>query len=263
MKRAMIGTALGLALAAQALAQEAAPSPWSGNMTVASQYVSRGFRQTWGQPALQGGVDYASPSGWFAGTWASTVSPYFVEGGHVEWDLYGGYAGSRGDLNYKAGLYYYRYPGAEVSATQTSLNYGELVLGIDWHDWSLDYSLTVTRDYFGYNSQTLGMGQRSHSRGSGYLSAGRRFDLGDGYALALHYGWQRVNHFTEYNWTDASVGVSRNFGGFDVTASYARGWNSAGLFRDYTTGVPDERGRIRSSNPLAGTWFLTVGRVFP
>jgi uncharacterized protein (TIGR02001 family) len=259
----MVGAALGLTLAAQTHAQEAAPSAWSGNITVASQYVSRGFRQTWGQPALQGGIDYASPSGWFAGTWASTVSPYFVEGGHVEWDIYGGYAGSRGDLNYKAGLYYYRYPSAEVSATRTSLNYGELVLGIDWYDWSLDYSLTVTRDYFGYNSQTLGIGQRSHSRGSGYLSAGRRFDLGNGYTLALHYGWQRVNHFTRYNWTDASVGVSRNLGGFDITASYARGWNGAGLFRDYSTGVPDGWGRIRSSNPLAGTWFFTVGRVFP
>jgi uncharacterized protein (TIGR02001 family) len=262
MRWAVVGAALGLTLAVQTHAQEVAPSAWSGNITVASQYVSRGFRQTWGQPALQGGIDYASPSGWFAGTWASTVSPYFVEGGHVEWDLYGGYAASHGDLHYKAGLYYYRYPGAEVSATRTSMNYAEVVLGIDWRNWSLDYSLTVTRDFFGYNSRTLGLGQRSHSRGSGYLSAGRRFDLGHGYALALHYGWQRVNHFSPYSWTDASIGVSRGLAGFDVTASYSHGWNSAGVFRDYTTGVPDAQGRIRTSYPIAGTWLLTVGHVF-
>lgn len=258
----MMGTALGLALVTQVHAEQATPSPWSGNVTVASQYVSRGFRQTWGQPALQGGIDYTSPSGWFAGTWASTVSPYFVEGGHVEWDLYGGYAGSHGDLDYKAGLYYYSYPGAEISATGTSLNYGELATGVSWRDWSLDYSLTVTRDYFGYNSQVLGVGQRAHSRGSGYLSAGRRFELGNGYALALHYGWQRVNHFADYSWTDASVALSRSLGGFDVTASYARGWNSAGVFRHYSTGVPDGQGRVRSSDPIAGTWLLTIGRSF-
>lgn len=262
MKWIWFGAVLGSTLVVPVHAQETAASPWSGNIAVASHYVSRGFRQTWGQPALQGGVDYASPGGWFAGTWASTVSPYFVEGGHMEWDMYGGYAGSRGNLNYKAGLYYYRYPGAQVSATRTSLNYGELVLAIDWHDWSLSYALTVTRDYFGYNSQVLGIGQRSHSRGSGYLSAGRRIELGRGYALALHYGWQRVNHFTAYNWTDASIGVSRSVGGFDVTASYARGWNSAGLFRNYSTGVPDAQGRIHTSDPIAGTWLLTVGRVF-
>ena len=36
-------------------------------VTFASQYVSRGMRQTWGRPALQLGVDYAHPSGWSAG----------------------------------------------------------------------------------------------------------------------------------------------------------------------------------------------------
>jgi uncharacterized protein (TIGR02001 family) len=258
----MFGIWLALAPAVQACAETAVPAPWSGNVTVTSQYVSRGFRQSWGKPALQGGIDYVSPSGWFAGSWASTVSPYFVEGGHVEWDFYGGYAGNHGDLGYKAGLYYYRYPGAEISAASTRLNYGELILGLTWHDWSLDYALTVTRDYFGYNSQVLGIGQHSHSRGSGYLSAGRRLELGNGYALALHYGWQRVNHFADYNWTDASVGLSRSFGGFDLTASYARAWNRAGVFRRYSTGVPDGQGRVRTSDPIAGSWLLTIGRTF-
>ena len=53
---------------AVATAPAAAPaSPFTANVTIASQYVSRGFRQTWGKPAIQGGVDYAHPSGLFAG----------------------------------------------------------------------------------------------------------------------------------------------------------------------------------------------------
>lgn len=258
-------TALALAALCAApgfVGAEEAASPWSGNVAVASQYVSRGFQQSWGQPALQAGVDYAAPSGWFVGTWASTVSPYFVEGGHVEWDLHAGYAGSRGDWNYRAGLYYYRYPGAKVSATGTPLDYGEIVFGLDWRQWSLSYAITATRDYFGFNSQTLGVGRRSHSRGSTYLDLGRRIDLPGGYALALHYGWQRVNHFADQSWRDASIALSRGVGGFDVEAGYARAWNGAGVYRRYSTGVPDGRGRVHVSNPIDGAWFLKVSRSF-
>ncbi len=46
-------------------------SPYSANVTFASQYISRGFQQTWGKPALQIGLDYANPNGLFVGTWAS------------------------------------------------------------------------------------------------------------------------------------------------------------------------------------------------
>lgn len=244
-----------------ACAEEAA-GPWSGNVAVVSQYVSRGFQQSWGQPALQAGMDYVAASGWFAGTWASTVSPYFVEGGHLEWDIYAGYAGSHGELNYNVGLYYYRYPGARISATGTPLDYGEIIAGLDWRGWSLSYAVTATRDYFGFNSQTLGIGQRSHSRGSTYLDLGRRFALPSGYALALHYGWQRVNHFADYSWRDASVALSRSVAGFDIEAGYARAWNGAGVYRRYSTGVPDAQGLMHVSNPIDGAWFLKVSRGF-
>lgn len=248
-------------LAMPVCAEEAASS-WSGSVAVASQYVSRGFQQSWGQPALQAGVDYVAPSGWFAGTWASTVSPYFVEDGHVEWDIYAGYAGSHGELTYSAGLYYYRYPGARISATGTPLDYGEFIIGLGWRHWSLSYAVTATRDYFGFNSQTLGIGRRSHSRGSTYMDLGRRFELPGGYALALHYGWQRVNHFADYSWRDASVALSHGVAGFDVEAGYARAWNRAGVYRRYSTGVPDGRGRVHVSNPIGGAWFVKVSRGF-
>jgi uncharacterized protein (TIGR02001 family) len=36
----------------------------SANAGAVSQYVSRGFRQTWGRPALQAGLDLTHPNGW-------------------------------------------------------------------------------------------------------------------------------------------------------------------------------------------------------
>ncbi|GAB2566241.1 hypothetical protein ISP15_13420 [Dyella jejuensis] len=234
----------------------------AGNLTAASQYVSRGFQQSWGRPALQGGVEYGAPNGWYAGSWLSTISPYAIEGGRVEWDIYAGKRGKFGALNYQVALYDYRYPGARVTATNTRYGYSELVAGMTWCEWSLSYSLTVSRDYFGDNSQTLGIGANSHSRGSGYIDLARNVDLGHGYSLALHYGRQRVNHFSSYSWQDASATLSRRLGGFDVALAYARGWNKAGVYRHVTTGEPDRQGRLHFSNPAAGTWWASIGHEF-
>jgi uncharacterized protein (TIGR02001 family) len=67
------GIALSVALVATAHAQETA-SPVTANVGVFSQYVFRGLTQTDRHPAVQGGFDYAHPSGLYAGTWLSNIS---------------------------------------------------------------------------------------------------------------------------------------------------------------------------------------------
>ncbi|MFH4289212.1 TorF family putative porin, partial [Acinetobacter baumannii] len=69
---------------AEQLKEQEKTSPYSANVTFASQYISRGFQQTWGKPALQGGLDYANPNGFFAGTWASSVSSNYLRDASVE-----------------------------------------------------------------------------------------------------------------------------------------------------------------------------------
>jgi len=91
-------------------ASASSTSAWTltGNASIASQYVSRGFRQTWGKPAAQAGIDIAHSSGWSAGSWVSTVSKRYIENGKLEWDLYGGYSGKLGALGYNLSALYYR-----------------------------------------------------------------------------------------------------------------------------------------------------------
>lgn len=259
-----VGVAIALCWAAMCCcvrAQES-QSPWSGNVALASSYVSRGFEQSWGRPALQAGVDYQHGSGWYAGTWASTVSRHFIEGASLEWDVSGGYAWERGAFGYRAGLAHYRYPGARMSATGTRYDYGEAVVAVDWRDWSASYALTVSRDYFGFNSDTLGIGEGLHSRGSGYLAVQRRFALGEGVDLRVHYGHQRVRNFSAYNWHDGKVALGRGFGGLDAELAYARAWNRSGVYRRYSTGVADGDGRVRVSDPIDGRFVLTLSRSF-
>ncbi|WP_029047560.1 TorF family putative porin [Cupriavidus sp. amp6] len=244
-------------------AETAPTSPWSANMTLTSQYVSRGFRQTWGKPAVQGGIDYAHPSGFSAGTWMSSISDKFIEGGTVEWDLYAGYTGTIGDFVYAGQVYYYLYPGAKLQYAQTRYNYGEAVASLTWKWFNVKYWLTYTPDYFGYNSASLMTGNDLHSRGSGYLDVNGTFDLGHGVSLLLHYGQERVRNFAAYNFRDVRVALSKAFeGGWTLTGAYTRGWGRTDVYDNYTTGALDSSGNPAVSNPLKSTFLVSLTKTF-
>lgn len=238
-------------------------SPWTANLTLASQYVSRGFRQTWGKPAIQGGIDYTHPSGWSAGTWMSSVSDHFIENGTVEWDLYGGYSGTVGDVSYSGLIYYYLYPGAEMSFAKTKYNYGEAVASATYKWLNVKYWLTYTPTYFGYDSKTLGVGNNKNSQGSGYLDLNGNFDLSNGYNLLLHYGYERVQNFSAYNFQDTRIAVSKVLdGGWTLTGAYTKGWAKYGIYAHYTTGALNSAGVAEVSNPLASTFLVSVTKTF-
>ena len=150
---------LGLLTASITVAQAEGPHEFSGNVTLATEYVFRGLSQTNGDPAIQGGVDYAYiVPGWpngitlYSGIWASNVefniddiyvAPTAAMAGaatgvqrqtddaSIEID---GYVGITGEFANGigwdvAGLYYY-YPGQdEDSNTVGDYDYIE-VLGI-------------------------------------------------------------------------------------------------------------------------------------
>ena len=92
--------------------EEGAESPItiSGNVAVTSDYRFRGVGLSGGDFALQGGIDVVHSSGFYVGTWASSIqggSPY----GEVEWDIYGGWTGQVAEaVTVDVGLLYYAYP---------------------------------------------------------------------------------------------------------------------------------------------------------
>ncbi|HEX8406104.1 MAG TPA: TorF family putative porin [Duganella sp.] len=243
-----------------AVAAESAPaeaptsaSPFSANVTLASQYISRGFRQTWGKPALQGGFDYTGPSGFSAGTWLSNVSNRYIEDGCVEWDVYGAYNGSAGDIGYTAALYTYIYPGAEYRASATTYDYTEVALGLNYKFVSVKYNYTVSKEFFGIEN----------ARGTGYLDIGANFDLGDGFALLLHAGQGRVANNSIWNWRDYKVGVSKALApGWSIAGAYTRAHGATDAYDRYTLGIPNSAGVIESSNPAEGTFVLALTRIF-
>jgi uncharacterized protein (TIGR02001 family) len=104
-----------LAIAAPAFAQDAeATSDFeiSGNAGIFSQYRWRGISLSDEEVAFQGGIDVAHSSGFYVGTWGSSLAGWGSYGGaNAEIDVYAGYAGEAAGFGYDIGAIWYLYPG--------------------------------------------------------------------------------------------------------------------------------------------------------
>lgn len=105
--------------ATPAFAQDAEASSGvtvSGNVALVTDYRFRGVSLSGGDMALQGGIDAATDSGFYVGTWASSIaggSPY----GELELDVYGGWSSDIAPgVTIDVGLLYYIYPTGDTSA---------------------------------------------------------------------------------------------------------------------------------------------------
>lgn len=88
----------------------------SGNVALTSDYRFRGVSFSGGDFALQGGVDLEHSSGFYVGTWASTIDAN-AGFGEMELDVYGGWAGDVADgVSVDVGLLYYMYPDEDTGA---------------------------------------------------------------------------------------------------------------------------------------------------
>ncbi|WP_422011953.1 TorF family putative porin [Roseateles sp.] len=196
------------AVALPALADEPAPDPLSFNVGAVTEYRYRGISQTRLKPALQGGIDYADPSGFYVGTWASTIKWIKDAGGDADFelDLYGGYKTeiSKG-LTLDVGVLQYLYPSNKLNPSANTLEvYGALSYG----PFTAKYSHSTT-NLFGFPS----------SKNSGYLDVSANVDLGDGLTLTPHVGHQTVKHNSAASYTDYSLTLAKDFAGLVLSGA--------------------------------------------
>ena len=85
----------------------------TGGATLVSDYRFRGFTQTGENAAIQGTINVTHDSGFYIGTFGSSVS--FA--GNTEIDLYGGYSKTFDGITVDGGLLYYLYPKKITGAT--------------------------------------------------------------------------------------------------------------------------------------------------
>lgn len=221
-----VAGALASPLMASAADAPASPHTFTGNMTLASEYLYRGIAQTAGDPALQGGFDYAHASGFYAGVWGSNISwleNASVSGASLEIDVYGGYKGAiTDDLGFDVGVLTYNYPGSLAPAA-TNPDTTELYGALTWKFLTLKYSQS-TGNLFG----------TANSKGSSYLELNAAYDLGEGWGINGHVGHQKVKNNSFASYTDWKLGVSKDVGfgvvGLAYSTTNAQDSCSAGEF---------------------------------
>ena len=218
------------------------------NVGVVSQYRYRGLAQTTGDAALQGGVDYANASGFYAGAWGSTIkwikdAIYDGTGvqakGPVELDMYAGYKFEAAGLAYDVGYLRYEYIGNTYKDANPTLNVNantdEAYGAVTYGPATLKYSYAIS-DLFGYGN----------SRGSDYWDLSATFDLGNGYSLVPHVGRQSVKNASAYSYNDIALTLNKDLGnGLSASvAAIATNGNSTNFKGSFTSGYDTSKSAL-------------------
>ena len=174
----------------------------TGTVTVTSDYDFRGVTQTAKDPALQGSIDYAHDSGFYAGIWASNVDFGDCCDENIEIDYYAGFAGGE-DLYWDVGIVYYSYPGAD------SIDFPELygALGYKWIEGKIWYS----NDFANEGDSAF------------YYEANGTFELPANFGLTAHVGYSDGDYWKGSEYTDWSVGVTYALGHFELALRWVDG----------------------------------------
>ena len=206
MKRIVLAVASVMTLAGLPVV---ASAQLSGNVALTSNYKFRGQDQDVSKdktvkPALQGGFDYAFSNGFYVGNWNSSVD--WLENNSLETDVYGGFKGDLGNgLTYDVGALAYLYSGAG------SANTGELYGALTWTAFTLKYSHTVSKKYFGVED----------GRHTGYLNLAYAQEIAPKLTLKAAVGYTRFSNDAKDNgavrYFDYGVGLGYDLGeGFAV-----------------------------------------------
>ncbi len=195
----------------------------SYNIGAVSDYRFRGISQTSKGAAVQGGADVAFKNGAYLGAWASNVrwvrAFNGASKGQLEVDLYGGYKGEIAkDLTYDLGAIAYIYPGNNSGAAGT-LGAG----GVDNADTKEIYGAITSGIFTAKYSRSFGtfLGFKDSS-GSSYIDLSAAVDMGNGFTLTPHVGYQKIagttpgssasNHAL-WGYTDYALTLAKDMGG--------------------------------------------------
>ncbi len=209
----------------------------AGNLTLTSDYRFRGVSRTFGDPALQGGLDFTLPSNFYIGAWASMVDKeIFSNSRGFEVDIYGGYKWRmREGLVVDLGLLQYLFPTESLYSTL------EGYVGVSYEWLSFRYYHSLSNRFFGV----------SGARGSQYYDLTATYPIGNGLNVVGHYGVQRI-HDNGGDYTDWRLGVTKDWRGFNFGLSY--------YDTDSTFDFTNRAGRTRDLGE--GGIVLSVSKTF-
>ncbi|MDY6942312.1 MAG: TorF family putative porin [Pseudomonadota bacterium] len=233
-------------VSAMAFGASAAHAELSGNIGVYSKYVLRGITAAAenSNTAVQGGLDYAHDSGFYAGWWASNLDyTYYSDpvddpvSSGFENDFYVGFAPSFGDYGFDVGVIQYYYIGVDDS------DLTEAVLAFNFLDGYVQAQYLINDGFWG-------------NSGDIYWTAGYAFALPADFSLAVDIGYYTYDDDDN----DELGGVTLQDSGFrhaNLTLSHPIGSTGADMAVTYIFGGED-----RAEQEQGDTMVLSVSYKF-
>lgn len=231
LKKKLIVAALAAAFTLPAMAEE---HTVTANVGFVTDYVYRGITQTSHKPALQGGVDYAHSSGFYAGLWGSNVSwikdslALTTGDKTLELDTYLGYKGAAAEVSYDLGAIRYNYLGSGTADTVggfTTADTAELYGAATYKWFTAKYSYSMLDGFL----------TTPNAKGTYYFDLTGNYTLEEpGVSLSAHVGRQEIKNHPAPSYSDYKLSASKDFSGYVVGAAITG--TDAGPAWTYATG---------------------------
>ncbi len=175
----------------------------TANVAASSNYYWRGITQSDDQAAVSGGLDYATDSGFYMGTWLSNIDFGEAASTSYEMDLYAGFGGTAGEIGYDVGYIYYAYPDAA-----DDIGFGEVYGSLSWQWLSAGASYLLNAEDDATSEEDML-----------YLELNASFPVFTDTELAFHLGHSSGDTVREWYGEDDSYldyGVSISKAGFTL-----------------------------------------------
>jgi uncharacterized protein (TIGR02001 family) len=235
MKKVFTASAL---CAAMLLASAPSQAELTANVSVTNNYIWRGLTQSINEAAVQGGIDYASESGFYAGTWTSNVSYDSDDAYSYEHDMYFGFAGEAGGMSYDVGYLYYNYD------KNAGFDFGEVYGSLGFGNFSATLSLLANAEPDEAPGQDFGFGKAS------YLSFDYAIPLASGAEVGLHMGYHEGDFAEAFNgvtdgYYDYNVSLAKDGFTFMVTGTTLGTDDDRDGFEDYASMAARDNDNIK------------------
>ena len=172
----------------------------TANAGAFSNYIFRGTTYSGDSAVVQGGIDWSNDSGFYAGTWVSTLGTAGLGGNEI--DFYSGYTGQVGEVEYDAGVLTYQY------TSSPEFNYTEAYFSTTFNIFTVGLNYTI--------DAASGNKNAAFDEGDVYVFASADFSAGpvDISLYAGNYNFSNDGDFGNGDISYSHVGASFSKDGF-------------------------------------------------
>ncbi|MFK5894080.1 MAG: TorF family putative porin [Pseudomonadota bacterium] len=181
---------------------------WFYNLSIKSDYRSRGISQTGNKPALQAAIDfYHQPSGFLSGIWISNVdsSKQGFDGANFETDFYLGWEHIWENTTVKLLAYRYQYFNTRIKDYNTNEYW--FIVKQSFKQFTIEATATYSDNWYGTGHSNYYIGELT-------LPILKQF------SFSARYGRNTFSHILLESYSDYEIKISCPILGLNISLSY-------------------------------------------